>query len=70
MKPARMLAARPFARRTRPDTTRDWSLVDYGLTTIIADAHGHCVAEFADRADAEFVIAAIRQAQQPSRVPD
>jgi hypothetical protein len=60
-----MLSARPFARPPRREAARDWTLVDYGLTTIIADADGHCVAEFAERADAEFVLAAIRLAARP-----
>ncbi len=55
-----MLTARPFTQRPRTPAPRDWTLLDYGLTTLITDASGQCVAEFADRADAEFVLAAIR----------
>ncbi len=64
-----MVSSRPFARRPRPGPTHEWALVDYGLTTLITDAEGFCVAEFADRADAEFVLTAIRQATaRPPRI--
>lgn len=52
----------PFPWRPGRDAPLGWTLVDYGLTTLIADAEGNCVAEFADRADAELVLAAIRLA--------